>query len=457
LCNFDPLSITPRHGPGTVSTGEKPYQKMVFKRFFKTLDAVYPYSTYFYVGTSHLVDEMEWLFQMEDRPSGEAKVCLVPKDSRGPRLISCEPLEIQWIQQGLGRALVTHIEAHNLTRGYVNFTDQSVNRCLALLASKDGRLATLDLKEASDRVSLQLVSELFPEHVLRALVAARSSHTLLPNGESFKLRKFAPMGSCLCFPVMALTIWALSTACLMRIYSDSNPLRARGGVYVYGDDVITEAQNATDVINALESVGLLVNKTKSFQTGFFRESCGIDAYKGVEVQPVRLKTVWDTSRSASVYVSYVSYCNSLWMRGYSSTANLLAKLLTETYGPIPHKGMFPEIPKELLAKWSDLFDQHLRNDRKVDDQMINEGGLGFPCLCFEPSEMPAVRKRYNRNLFRFEHYVYCIKAKKVQLDLSCRHPHGWAELLRFLTQGSEQFSAGIYAIPRASMLVRRWR
>jgi len=455
LCNFDPHSITPRHGPGVVSTGEKPYEKMRFRRFFKNLDSVYSYSEYFYSSTTHLCDEMNGLFRLEDQISGKAKVCLVPKDSRGPRLISCEPLEIQWIQQGLSRALVRYIEAHSLTQGYVNFTDQTTNQKIALKSSRTGEMATLDLKEASDRVSLRLVCELFPEHLIPALVATRSSHTLLPSGELFPLKKFAPMGSSLCFPIMALTIWAVSTACLMRTYSTSNPTGLKGEVYVYGDDLIIKTTNVADVIKALESVDLRVNKTKSFYTGFFRESCGVDAYKGVEVQPVRLKTVWRSDRDASTFVSWVSYSNSLWLRGFRLTANHIARELEKVYGSIPHKGTFPHLPSEVLLKWSSLIAKGLKDHRKTIDQVIKEGGLGFPTFCWDRSDAAPVRKRWNTSLQRYQHYVYGIKTKKVKLSL--RDINGWSELLRFLSQGSEQFRAGTYAIPQASMLVRGWR
>jgi len=463
LCNFDPLDIVPRHGPGVVSTGEKPYEKMQFKRCYASVDRVFPYSEYYYSSSNHLVDALvSTQGKREDRnihlpltseAYGQAKVCLVPKDSRGPRLISCEPLEIQWIQQGIGRALVRHIEAHTLTRGYVNFTNQEVNQYLALRASVTDEHATLDLKEASDRVSLRLVRELWPEHVYRALVAARSSTTLLPDGRVLELRKFAPMGSTLCFPVMALTIWAIATACAMRLNSDTNPLRARGEVYVYGDDVITKTAKAADIITALESVGLLVNKTKSFLHGSFKESCGVDAYKGVAVQPVRIRTVWTSSRSASVYASYMSYSNSLYLRGFRSTANYIANELIRQYGPIPHKGLFPDMPKEFIARWTSLIAKSLKVNRKVDDEIITEGGLGFPCLCWTPSVAPGVRKRWHGGFHRFQYLVYTIKPKKVSLGSY----NGWAELLRYLTQGSSQFTAGTYAIPRTSMLVRRWR
>jgi hypothetical protein len=82
-----------------------------------------------------------------------AKLTAVPKDSRGPRLICVHPKEAIWIQQGQRLKLEAAITSSNLTKGRINFTDQTVNGGLALESSKSGRLATLDLKEASDRIS----------------------------------------------------------------------------------------------------------------------------------------------------------------------------------------------------------------------------------------------------------------------------------------------------------------
>lgn len=420
LCNFDPLNITPRHGPGAVATGEKAQDKMTFKRLYQTLDAVYPVTTYFYVGNSHVCDELHVLQKLKEVPSGEAKVSLVPKDSRGPRLISAEPLEIQWIQQGLMRALVGHIEGHPLTQGFVNFTDQTINRRLALQASLTGELATLDLKEASDRVSLSLVRRLFPEHIISALEATRSTHTRLPCGKVIKLRKFAPMGSGLCFPVLALTIWSLvrADAVLTRRAGDrTDP----GLVYVFGDDVIVPSAKAAKTIEVLESFHLLVNRAKSFHTGFFRESCGVDAYKGIEVQPVRLKTVWTSFRDPSAYSAWLAYANQFYCLGYMGVAQHIAERLISLYGAID----------------------------RIEAYDSRKTCHGF---CFDPLTGPDCKRRFNGRYQRIERYVLTVKAKVTR-----SRELGWSELLRSLLLGGEEFRAGVYAVKGASCLVRRWR
>lgn len=442
LCNFDPWDIVPRHGPGAVSTGEKQWEKMEFKRFFAQLDSVFSYADYFFVGTSHIVDEYATLQGLQDGLVPQAKVCLVPKDSRGPRLISCEPLEIQWIQQGLHRSLVSHIEHHPLTRGSVWFTDQTPNREAARKGSISGELATLDLKEASDRVSLALVKELFPEHLIPALMASRSEATRLPDGRLLKLKKFAPMGSALCFPVMALTIWAIIAARFIRRYGYT-PSRVGDSILVFGDDVIVPTAQAADAIDALESVGLLVNRSKSFLTGHFKESCGLDAFYGEEVQPVRIKTVWTSYRSASSYASWIEYSNALFRRGYVRTARLIADWIIETYGPV---------------------------------RTCKEGNLGYPAFAFDTYASHLVEHRWNAELQRHQWRVWVIKPKRIRRG----NYNGWSELLRYLsTTGTREsqastphqirafdcpleivdrkFEAGVYSPPKLSILSRRWR
>jgi hypothetical protein len=142
------------------------------------------------------------------------------------------------------------MEAHSLTSGLVNFTDQGINRYQAYRGSITRESSTLDLKDASDRVSLALVENLFPNNWVEALKACRSAMTELPNGDIVTLSKHAPMGSALCFPVMALCIWAILTATAnmaqtahaVKVSGRLSESRKRFNwaepVYVYGDDII---------------------------------------------------------------------------------------------------------------------------------------------------------------------------------------------------------------------------
>lgn len=333
---LDPRDIVPRHGPGAVATGEKLESKWTFVRKYSGIHSVYPYYDYFVVGGAREIgDRLRWYRSLIPLDEGCAKVVLVPKDSRGPRLISCEPLEYQFIQQGLGRKLMSWLEASPLTAGRVNFTHQTINRDLALSSSQTREWATLDLKDASDRVSLDLVRKVFHlTDLTKFLEACRSHKTLLPDGREVTLNKFAPMGSALCFPVEAYCFWVIVVATLV---SHGLPLRrAAQLVKVYGDDIVVPTEYAELSIQCLEEHGLRVNRAKCCIKGFFRESCGMDAFKGVCVTPQRMRKPW-TSRSVdgTAYTAYVSLANSLQREGYEEAALLLWKELEEVYGTIP--------------------------------------------------------------------------------------------------------------------------
>jgi hypothetical protein len=93
---LDHTEIKPRHGPGAVATGESVLEKSNFSRIYTSLERVYPFTEYMMFNLEHVamsIPAKNPKISLVDEPT--AKVVLVPKDSRGPRLISCEPLEVQ--------------------------------------------------------------------------------------------------------------------------------------------------------------------------------------------------------------------------------------------------------------------------------------------------------------------------------------------------------------------------
>lgn len=342
LAEFDWRDVKPKHGPGAVATGEKGDQKWKFSRLYNSIHQVYPYYDYFMVsGRRQLEDTKDDYFRMTRLETGTAKVVLVPKDSRGPRLISCEPLEFQWIQQGIARKLMSLFESHRLTKGHVNFTYQTINQQLALKASAGGEFATLDLKDASDMVSLELVRRIMPERAHRYLEGTRSTATILPDGRCIALRKFAPMGSALCFPVESFVFWCLSVASIV-VRQGWTLNAACAAVYVYGDDIIVYTPCAYSVMSGLEDAGLIVNRAKSFVSGPFRESCGMDAFKGADVTIARVKCPWSsTSWSGEMIASWVALANLLYEKGYTNAAFRCCSAIRERI-PIPRTPMGSE-------------------------------------------------------------------------------------------------------------------
>jgi len=430
--NFDPLDVTPRHGPGAVATKQQLWDKYLWTNISSRITDHYPLDAYYMASIGHVCDRYDAIQHITSE-SLPAKVILVPKDSRGPRLISCEPVDYQWIQQGLGSAIVRLVERHWITRYNVFFTDQEPNRRGAYLGSLNGRYVTLDLNEASDRVSTDLVRLLFPEHVYTYLEACRTSSTVLPDGTELKLNKFAPMGSCLCFPILALTIWAILTAAA----PDKD---TRDSILVYGDDVIVTKDFSLNAIEHLESFGLKVNRDKSCISGLFRESCGMDSFSGVDVTPVRFRTVWSSTRSPDSYSSWIAYANSMYDKKYYRIYDLIVERLLRLYGPIPDESL----------------------------------SLTAISLREVPLDAKPLRRRWNKFLQKNEFYCYGLRSPVINKDID-----GWSMLLRFFTEGSSSrsvqsptglhqgtdfaqmeqtpFSVGQYTKRRTSMLERRWR
>lgn len=290
LSRFREKAIIPSHGPGAVTTSK---EKWLHR--YSTIESCYPYSDWFclYANREHA----ESWEDAVDRDVIQAKLIAVPKDSRGPRLICVHPAEAIWIQQGLRRELERAISLHRYSMGpwprnHVHFDDQTVNGKIALLSSRSRRYATIDMKEASDRISEPLVQILFGRKYRwfgcsRAQEYKRPRFGNLPEEVDY-IYSYAPMGNATTFPVQSLVFWSICVASLQRL-----GFHQPGAVFVFGDDIIIPSEVAEEVIYDLESFGLLVNRTKSFWRGAFRESCGVDAFNGVNVTPVRWKTTVD--------------------------------------------------------------------------------------------------------------------------------------------------------------------
>lgn len=382
LAKADPWDIRPCHGSGATACRTKNKDKWSALRYFPKLDLVYPYADYFFYSMTHLADEYGKLENSAESVP-QARIVLVPKDSRGPRVISCEPAELMFIQQGLMRLMYRTIENHNLTKSEIHFTDQTINQSKARQSSIDGLLATLDLKDASDRVSLELVRRVFPSDWVECLEACRSESTQLPSGKIVKLNKFAPMGSACCFPVEALVFWASAQATYRR-------LGVTAEAAVYGDDIIVPTAYAEDIIKDFVSIGFVVNMDKSFTKGPFRESCGGEYHNGYDVAPVRVRKV--LGKSHTLIATGADLCNSIIARfGITDSWSFVAEV-QEMVGYV-----YP---------WSDVL---------------------ASCVLFGPVSRNETRfrKRWNSRFQRFEFRVLQLST----LVLS-NGEQAWSELLR---------------------------
>lgn len=321
--------VTPKHGPGKTAdrlSGNAKFDQRVWtdrlERIFPAMDYILPGYHY-----SNEYDSVTWLEPGEEIP---VKVTLVPKTPKTPRIIAIEPTCMQYMQQGVLRNFLDAFNRDDFLKRTIGFSDQEPNRVLAQKGSLTGSLATLDLSEASDRVSVEHVRLLMDRHQLlfEAVDATRSRTALVPGKGVIRLSKFASMGSALCFPVEAMvfaTIIFLSIGkALNRRLTRKELTSFLGQVRIFGDDLIVPDEYAVTVVEQLELFGFRVNSSKSFWTGKFRESCGKEYYAGHDVSIVKNRRVLPASRvDAREVESMVSLRNQLFLAGLWKTTTWL--------------------------------------------------------------------------------------------------------------------------------------
>ncbi len=349
--------LVPKHGPGATADQLMGNQKFSMhwtwrlEKYFPSCDFLLPNPRYY----PHL-ESVDFLDPGDELP---VRVISVPKTQKTPRIIAIEPTCMQYAQQALARSLTDSLNRDSIAKRFIRFNDQEPNQVLAREGSITGALATLDLSEASDRVSNKLAELITQRHstLQGAVQACRSRQAGVRVGrevQTITLAKFASMGSALCFPMEAmvfLTVVFLGIEqSVGRRLSFSDVESFEGRVAIYGDDIIVPVDHVGPVIHALESFGFKVNSQKSFWTGKFRESCGKDYYDGTDVSYVKFRREWpDDRQSVAEVVSLVSFFNQCNDKHYTQTSAWLRKQLRSLLGT------FPKVSRDsaILGEWSD--------------------------------------------------------------------------------------------------------
>lgn len=369
LAGFDPASLVPRHGPGAVVEGMRGNAKYLWQRWHERLEAFLPFWGNALPVRAYGEPEFECVDFVSEADEQPVRVVFVPKTLKSPRVIAIEPACMQYAQQALRDFFYTRLESHVLTRERINFRDQSINQRIALTSSSTGGYATLDLSDASDRVTCSVVTEMLrsvPE-LRAAVMACRSTSAALPNGVTIApLSKFASMGSALCFPIEAMYFYAVCVDSLLSVnnlpVTWESVRRVSRDIRVYGDDLIVPSEHAVAVIGSLQKYNCKVNANKSFWTGRFRESCGVDGYAGVEVTPLYLRHLRpDDRRHTRQILSWVASANAFAQRGWQRTAHFMYRTVEKLLGPLPEvsktSGMIgkvvdrPHLDRQGPIKW----------------------------------------------------------------------------------------------------------
>lgn len=212
----------------------------------------------------------------------------------------------------------------------IAFDDQpQINSELARCGSLDDSKATLDLKQASDYMAYKMLKHYMPKADFAWLDLFRSKYCLNQKGEETPLHMMGTMGNAFVFPLQTI-IFACAVKAVYRalgiplikkkerffasqvearaykwdegkpsipllrnslMSTPSKDLSRYPNFGVFGDDIVVEGEAFKPLTKLLATLGFVVNLDKSFENGYFRESCGRDWYCGEPVRGVYCKSL----------------------------------------------------------------------------------------------------------------------------------------------------------------------
>lgn len=432
LGKFDPSEWRAKHGPGAVADQHHTQFKYDFPSWPSKLSNVFPLEVFGFANYSDWAafvsgKDAHHLFSENEPPS---KLISVPKTLKGPRLIASEPVSHQWCQQTIKDYFVGRLSSTPIARS-IHFHNQSYNQEAARRASHTQSHVTVDLSSASDRLSCWTVERIFRRNssLVAALHASRTrwvANAIDKKSPQFhKLRKFSCMGSACTFPVQSYVFAIVAIGSVL--YSRNMPVTIKTirkisrEVLVFGDDIIIPKDGWNLLQEMLGHLRLKVNPHKTFFSGSFRESCGLDAYDGTDVTPTYSMTYPEVSRPESI-ASCVSTSNNFAMRGLLNASRYVRSRVLRL-----RRFALPYVP-------------------------IGSGAFGW--YDYDMVGNQHLDRRWNTALYRLEFRVdsLCSRSTRSQPDSN-------GLLLQFFTVGRPTFLSGdrLGVVGRtATSIRRRW-
>lgn len=335
--------------------------------------------------------------EFEDLPFGHADVdadicrlCAVPKDYAKDRLITVEPAYATFVQQRVRRLLLESVHQGPLrgTAMDLGYTDgQAIQRRFARKGSRTGKLATLDLSDASDRVSWAAVQAVFPPWVLSHLWYSRTPFFSAPTIGvlASRMEMFAGMGNATTFIVETLFFSAY-------VVAFCNTFGFRPWVSTFGDDIVTTSEAAEALLERGITPFFKINPAKSFVGAQrLRESCGIFAYEGYDVTVPKIDGYPDS------YVGALGVAD-LHARLSSSTDIFQLALASRIaqVGLLPNWPFrvhrYPSVERRTRSPGNQSFPRHIVTHVRCGKANLSQRRLGRGPDCF-PSRSPGREAR----------------------------------------------------------------
>lgn len=203
------------------------------------------------------------------------RIIFVYKNFKTKRTIACEPEANSAFQL----AFDTYAK-RRLARKGQDLRRQERNQHQAYLGSIDGTISTEDFKQASDTVAKVAVSLLFDPDWYAYLNRIRCKQGYLAAQDvTVNYEKFSSMGNGSTFTIETLIFAACAHAVGSR------------GFQVYGDDVTIETEFSEPFRALTRFLGFTINVEKSYNSGYYRESCGKHYVRGEDVTPFFVRSL----------------------------------------------------------------------------------------------------------------------------------------------------------------------
>lgn len=359
MVDIGPIPFLGKHGPGStagryrglVAKSDKlRYHPKLHRGFFS--EGKYLRDKLAHDFHAVIPDDVAWASDSQHGLSefdDTAWLEFVFKNTKTARSICMEPVSFMYFQQHVAAVLHKRIDSSLFSR-FIRIRDQSQNQEYCHYGSFSGNVDTIDLSAASDSVSMSLVRAIFPKSLLLMMLSTRTSKVKLPDGSVVRIKKFAPMGSAVCFPTQCIIFLAVvlyayilhahesDGDCGASVLGDTGAIRdfilkriGKIGVSsinpltnnyeppsVYGDDIICDSRVTNYVLLMLSRLGFIVNTDKSFlSSNAFRESCGKYYWNGHDVTPLLFRVkLFQKELGASSVASSIQACNNAGDYGY---------------------------------------------------------------------------------------------------------------------------------------------
>lgn len=208
---------------------------------------------------------------------------------------------------------------------------QQRHRVLIKGMSLSRKSATADLSSASQSLTSGLLNRILPREWYRA-ISRTFSRQVVYGGKSYYTESVLPMGNGLTFPVETLVFYVVLKAI-------AELAGVKGLISVYGDDLIYPSKLHRYVAVIFPLLNFRLNLDKTFVKAPFRESCGSDFYRGIDVRPAYLP----------------ESCQSLTRTKYASWLYKVYNSLVRRWDPLEIRSTLQFILVELGCLGLDLF------------------------------------------------------------------------------------------------------